>query len=332
MFVEGRSVIRRSVRYWAGLSTDLVIEQMLMRGIKATGGLTRGRGMTEVQRSVWIKSLSTCSQINQSMQDLTGTTNYTSEQHVEASPARVKKDREDTDKSVTFFTTTNHFVDSDKSFRNIVSGVVAHESVNAEEAVKVGDKILESMQTNITDHSFKRKEEDAITLGYFSKLDSTSNRVTVQIDPQILFQRLMYVDRSQRQYEHWRHVFLRALYVSNRTIRQPRCSQISGQGCVGRLFVESYSNPSTKINIKSTLRTQWWSPITSHTMVPRCFFSRDMWWLQALRVRQVWKMYGRVWWLHWWHNSEGHGLKGRTHQRRGQTNYVDVHCERSTKQ
>ena len=69
MLVEGRSVISRSVRYWAGLSTYLVIEQMLMRGIKATGGLTRGRGMTEVQRSVWIKSFSTCSQINQSMQD-----------------------------------------------------------------------------------------------------------------------------------------------------------------------------------------------------------------------------------------------------------------------
>ena len=114
----------------------------------------------------------------------------------------MKKYREDTDKIVTFFTTRNHFVDSDKSFRNIVSGVVAHESVNADEAVKVGNKILESMQTNITDHSFKRQEEEAITLGYFSKLDSTTNRVTAQIDPQILFQRLMYVDRSQRQSEH----------------------------------------------------------------------------------------------------------------------------------
>ena len=43
-FSTGYHVIRRSDRYWAGLSSDLVIEQVLM---KATGGLTRGRGMTE---------------------------------------------------------------------------------------------------------------------------------------------------------------------------------------------------------------------------------------------------------------------------------------------
>ena len=40
-------VIRRIDRYWAGLSSDLVIEQVLMRSMKTGGGLTRGRGMTE---------------------------------------------------------------------------------------------------------------------------------------------------------------------------------------------------------------------------------------------------------------------------------------------
>ena len=77
MFVEGRHVIRRSDTYWAGLSTDFIIEQMLMRSIKSTGGLTRGQGITEVRRSVWIKSLPACSHINQSMQDFTGTTYHT---------------------------------------------------------------------------------------------------------------------------------------------------------------------------------------------------------------------------------------------------------------
>ena len=110
------------------------------------------------------------------MQDFTATTYHTSEQHVEVSHARVKRDRKDTDTIITFFTTRNPFVDSDKSLRNIVSGVVAHESVSADQAVKVGSKILESMQNKpITDHSFKRKEQ-AITLGSFSKLDSTTNK------------------------------------------------------------------------------------------------------------------------------------------------------------
>ena len=35
-------VVRRSNRYWAGLSTDLIIEQVLMRSLKTSGGLTRG--------------------------------------------------------------------------------------------------------------------------------------------------------------------------------------------------------------------------------------------------------------------------------------------------
>ena len=39
--------VRRSDRYWAGLSSDLVIEQVLMRSMKTSGGLTRGQGMSE---------------------------------------------------------------------------------------------------------------------------------------------------------------------------------------------------------------------------------------------------------------------------------------------
>lgn len=53
-FKSGFHVIRRSDRYWAGLSTDLVIEQSLMRSLKTTGGLTRGRGLTETQRAQWL--------------------------------------------------------------------------------------------------------------------------------------------------------------------------------------------------------------------------------------------------------------------------------------
>ena len=39
-FQEGLHVVRRSDRLWAGLSTDLLIEQVLMRSMKTSGGLT----------------------------------------------------------------------------------------------------------------------------------------------------------------------------------------------------------------------------------------------------------------------------------------------------
>ena len=62
--MEGYHVVRRSDRFWAGLSTDLNIEQVLMRSIKTHGGLTRVKGMTENQRLVWVLSMLVCASIN----------------------------------------------------------------------------------------------------------------------------------------------------------------------------------------------------------------------------------------------------------------------------
>ena len=52
-FLNGYHSIWRSEREWAGLSPDYVIESILMRSLKTSGGLTRGRGMSEQQRAIW---------------------------------------------------------------------------------------------------------------------------------------------------------------------------------------------------------------------------------------------------------------------------------------
>ena len=57
---QGFHTVRRSSRYWAGLWTDLVIEQVMMRSIKSRGGLTRGRGITESVGLQWIYSMHKC--------------------------------------------------------------------------------------------------------------------------------------------------------------------------------------------------------------------------------------------------------------------------------
>ena len=44
-FKDGFHVGRRSNHSWAGLSTDLMIEQVLRRTLKTSGGLMRGRRM-----------------------------------------------------------------------------------------------------------------------------------------------------------------------------------------------------------------------------------------------------------------------------------------------
>ena len=80
-FEEGYHVVRHSNRYWAGLLTDLIIEQVLMRSVKTPGGLTRGKGMTETQLWLWVLSMPACANINESMQKYTCISYETSDQH-----------------------------------------------------------------------------------------------------------------------------------------------------------------------------------------------------------------------------------------------------------
>ncbi|KAG7168439.1 hypothetical protein Hamer_G002487 [Homarus americanus] len=80
-FSRGFHVIRRSNQCWAGLSSDLMIEQTLMRSLKSSGGLTHGSGMTEEMRALWTMSIPITSEYNNAMQEFNDLTYTTSEQH-----------------------------------------------------------------------------------------------------------------------------------------------------------------------------------------------------------------------------------------------------------
>ena len=115
-FLNGFHVIHRGNRYWAGLSTDLVIEQVLMRSIKTNGGLKRGRGMAEMQRLVWLLSKPACADITHSMQELTEVCCNTSEQHKDSTQSRIKRYTEDTYKILNTLSDLDPF-SSDLSLR-----------------------------------------------------------------------------------------------------------------------------------------------------------------------------------------------------------------------
>ncbi|KAG1650842.1 hypothetical protein GQR58_027696 [Nymphon striatum] len=186
-FSQGLHVVRRSDRLWAGLLADLVIEQVLMRSMKTSGGLTRGRGMTEVQRVVWLLSHPLCSEVSNAMQQLTGVNYNTSEQHKDVTKSRQEKDMTDTCELLEFLEPRNPFSDN-KSLRNIATGVNADDRVNADNARDVGDKILTSMvDKHVLEYTFK-KTNQAVTM-------STSvvkiNNEAIHIDSQLLFQRLI---------------------------------------------------------------------------------------------------------------------------------------------
>jgi hypothetical protein len=192
-FSVGNHVIRRSDRYWAGLSTDLIIEQVLMRSVKSVGGMTRGRGMSESQRAQWLLSMPACADMNNAIQEFTGNKFETNEQHKESSEARVVRDNADIHTLSEFLHERNPFSD-EHSLRNIETGAVADANVNVDKAKLIGQTILNEMENqNVSEYTFKRTNQ-AVTLG--TKNSLKINGEEIHIDPQLLFQRLVIVSDS----------------------------------------------------------------------------------------------------------------------------------------
>ena len=187
-FKNGMHVVRRSDRYWAGLSTDLVIEQVLMRSIKSSGGLTRGRGMTEQQRLVWSLSMPACAEVNRVMQELTGVSYNSGEQNKDITVARQTRDWKDTHKILSYFQERDPFT-TNPVLHSISTGAHAHSTVNVDKARSVGIKILSSMEgATPADYTFKRSNQ-VVTMA--TKTSVKIDGATVHIDPQLLFQRLI---------------------------------------------------------------------------------------------------------------------------------------------
>ena len=140
-FINGKHCIWRSDRFWAGIFSDQIIEQCLMKNAKCRGG---GRGVGEFQRVIWLLSVPVRAEINKTIQRLTGTSYETSEQHKEIFSSRMKRDNDDTMKIASILLYHNVF-SPPNSLRNIITGVTANKDVNADEADEVGREIINDM-------------------------------------------------------------------------------------------------------------------------------------------------------------------------------------------
>ena len=163
-FVEGRHVVRRSERYWAGLSSDLVTEQVLMRTIKSAGGLTRGRGMGEQQRHVWLLSTPACAEVNEVLQEYTSVSYCTSDQHKDISPAHQERDTRDIRKVLEYLQSKTPFDANDSRLHSIDTGVIASCSVDADKGSQVGKKIVNVLVGQKVQEYVFKKEDQAVTL------------------------------------------------------------------------------------------------------------------------------------------------------------------------
>ena len=187
-FHSGFHVIRRSSQFWASLGSDLVIEQTLMHTLKSQGGLTRGSGMSEHQRTVWAMSSTVSSLYNLAMRDVTERSYVTSEQHKELAASRLKRDEIDLGKVAKKLNSVTPF-SPEESLRNIITGINANEGVNVRDLFEIGKDIVQEMDgQSVFSYSHKRS------------LNASSKNVKVSadrnIDPALLFQRFLVVSQT----------------------------------------------------------------------------------------------------------------------------------------
>ena len=146
--------------------------------------------MNEIQRLLWLLSMPACAQVNVAIQTLTGVRYESTKQHKERGKARQTRDMRDTFKLLAMLKQWDHFA-ADPALRGLVSGITANKDVNVDIAKQVGKNILLTMiGVNVLAYTFKRKSQ-AVTLG--SQTAVMIQGEAVQLDPQLLFQRLSIV-------------------------------------------------------------------------------------------------------------------------------------------
>ena len=117
---NGYHTVRRSDRTWAGLSTDLVIEQVMMKSLKSRGGLTHGRGVTESVRLQWVHSMHKCADVYTAIMTLTGLADAENTAHVELGKSRSSRDAQDLTKVIAWLAANSPYDVADERLCTVV--------------------------------------------------------------------------------------------------------------------------------------------------------------------------------------------------------------------
>jgi hypothetical protein len=199
--------VRRSQIYWAGLWTDLTIEQVLMRSIKNRGGMTRGRGMTEQTRILWIYSMHQCASVHEAMATTTGAIHKTSEQHTEIGAARSTRDYNDLIKLYNWLCTNTPFKRDQPNLFSLSTGHTSDgtDSVNCDDAERIGFQIQQGLNHVTMIDAIIKRNQGIQTLQHLKK-KITIDKEQVHIDSDILFTRLIVLtERSEKMADYFNY-------------------------------------------------------------------------------------------------------------------------------
>lgn len=187
-FTEGFFTVRHSDKLSCGISTDMTIEQSMMKSMKTDGGISRGRSTKESVISKWVYGMHAMNTVCDELEFLANVRMDTTDQHVDASDSRVEKDAKDIKILLDWFSSHDPFPEINKIL-SIASGVIGDDKINCHKAREVGIASM-SKTTGQTFNHIKLKRTDKVL-----PLLAVSSTVKVHdeevpIDPVLLFQRM----------------------------------------------------------------------------------------------------------------------------------------------
>ena len=159
----GYFTIRRNSKFWSGNFTDQTIEQVLMRMLKAPGGLAHGRGITPSTQAKLVHVLPRCVPICSSLEEFCGVHTQTSDQHYDLRESSTARDHK-------HFTTAFNWLKLHSPFSysaidglvSISTGIIAEKSANADKAFEIGKEAADSI-TGQSHGEVKLKRKDTVT-------------------------------------------------------------------------------------------------------------------------------------------------------------------------
>ena len=70
----------------------MTVEQVVMRQMKVSGGLTRGHGMTDEGITQWVASLPACAELTNEFEEVCGVSFISGKQHIEVRESGMARD------------------------------------------------------------------------------------------------------------------------------------------------------------------------------------------------------------------------------------------------
>ena len=126
------------------------------------------------------------------MHSLVGLDNTSKDTHQDISKSTIARDLTDTQTILEYFTERDPF---SPELHSLSSGIIAGATINVHESKMVGEAILMRMANkSVKDHSFKQADQ---VINLNSKLRVAVGGEKVQIDPKVLFQRLLLIAINQ---------------------------------------------------------------------------------------------------------------------------------------